>query len=623
MQRFAPLFVLIAVTALGTACGTQGSPPSSTPAPGTPAAADVPGNPLREAYFGNLHVHTRFSFDGYTNGSITEPDDAYRWAQGEAIPGGGGGGDLQILKPLDWYAVSDHAEYLGVFQSMEDPGSPLSRLPIAARITSDDQAVAFAAFGEILNEMSAGNPDPALSDPQISRSIWQEVVATADANYKPGTFTTFAAFEWTSNPQQENLHRVVLFRDTANVPELPFSSFDSDKPEDLWRWMDQARDQGSTLFAVPHNGNASNGLMFPETTSYGGSSLTRAYAETRMRNEPVYEVTQIKGTSETHPDLSPNDEFAGFELWDYTLSADARRPTHRVGSYIRDAYLRGMQLDAQGNGNPFKYGLIGDSDTHNSASSVEENNYTGKFAMENNPEHRLEGPPGFQEANKRQIREFSSGGLAGVWAESNTREAIFDAIERKETFATSGTRMKVRFFGGYGFAADMLDSGNWVERAYAEGVPMGSDLPASPGGAPSFAVYAIKEADGANLDRIQVVKGWVDAAGQSHEQIYNVAWSGDRAADADGDIPPVGNTVDAATATYANSIGAAELSAVWTDPDFDPAQHAFYYVRVLEIPTPRWSTYDAVTLGIPPRDDLPVSIQERGWSSPIWYTPGR
>jgi hypothetical protein len=244
--------------------------------------------------------------------------------------------------------------------------------------------------------------------------------------------------------------------------------------------------------------------------------------------------------------------------------------------------------------------------------------------MENDPEHRLEGTPGFQEANNRQIREFSSGGLAGVWAEANTREAIFDAIRRKETFATSGVRLRVRFFGGYGFADDMLAAGDWIERAYAEGVPMGGDLPADPGNrVPTFAIYATKEADGANLDRIQMVKGWVDAAGQSHEQIYDVAWSGDRQADANGNIPPVGNTVDAATATYANSIGATELSTVWTDPDFDPEQHAFYYVRVLEIPTPRWSTYDAVTLGIPPRDDLPVSIQERGWTSPIWYTPGQ
>ena len=584
-------------------------------------ANEISVNSTKEAYFGNFHVHTSWSFDGYTNGSVTNPDDAFRWAKGESIPGGGGGGDLQILKPLDWYVVSDHAEYLGVFAKMEDPESPFSKLEIAKRVTSKDSAVAFAAFAEILNGMNKGQSDPQLSNPEFSKSIWQEVVSIAERHNEPGKFSAFAGFEWTSAPNDLNLHRVVFFENSNNIPDLPFSTLDSNKPEDLWAWMDQQRMNGSTLLAIPHNGNASDGLMFPEGTSFGGNQLDKKFAETRMRNEPLYEVTQIKGTSETHPDLSPNDEFAGFEIWDYTLSASAERPTKRVGSYIRDAFKRGILLESQGNGNPFKYGLIGDSDTHNSASTPEENNYSGKFGMENNPGHRLNGPEGFPEANKRQIREFSSAGLAGIWAQNNTRESLFNGIKNKETFATSGTRLKIRFFGSFAFTPDFLSNDQWIKDAYAQGVPMGGDLPSAPTGkAPSFIVFATKEVDGANLDRIQIIKGWV-ADGKTHEKIYNVALSDNRNVDAKGKVPAVGNTVDVGSASYTNDIGDAQLSTVWNDPDFDPNLHAFYYARVLEIPTPRWSTYDAKTLGISPREDLPVSIQERGWTSPIWYTP--
>ena len=585
------------------------------------AAPEVAINPLKDAYFGNFHIHTRYSFDGYANGSVTGPDDAYRWARGEAIPGGGNGTELKILRPLDWYMVSDHAEFLGVFPKMADPSSPLSKLKIAARVTSDDQVVAFQAYSDILNDMSAGKVDSALVDPDVIGTIWQEVVATADKHYEPGKFTTFPGFEWTSNPGKQNLHRVVVFRDSAGVPALPFSAIDSDRPEDLWRWMDEQRGRGAEVLAIPHNGNASNGLMFPESTSYGGSEVNAGYAETRMRNEPVYEVSQIKGTSETHPLLSPNDEFSGFEIWDYTLSADAKPPEHKKGGYARDAYLTGLRLAVDGRGNPYRFGLIGDSDSHNSAAMVEENNYRGKFGMENDPAHRLNGPPGFPEGNKRQIREFSSGGLAAIWAPSNTREALFDAVMRKETFATSGTRMKVRFFGGYEFNSASLTSQDWVQRAYKVGVPMGGSLrPDSENRSPTFLVMAAMEPDGAHLDRIQLIKGWVED-GKKMEKIYNVAWSGERALSDSGDLPPVGNTVNAADASYDNSIGAPQLQAVWTDPDFDASQHAVYYARVLEIPTPRWSTYDARTLGVPPREDLPVSIQERAWTSPIWYSP--
>lgn len=366
------------------------------------APGDVAKNPLREVYFGNFHVHTSYSFDGYSNGSVTGPDDAYRWARGEAIPGGGDGSLLRIKRPLDWYMVSDHAEFLGVFPMMADPSSPLSKLDIAKRVTSDDQTVAFRAYSDVLNNMSAGKPDPELNDPEIGRTIWREVVDTADKHYQPGSFTTFAGFEWTSNPGKQNLHRVVVFEGTEKVPALPFSAIDSDRPEDLWQWMDEQRNRGAEVLAIPHNGNASNGLMFPETVSYGGSKLDSQYAKARMRNEPVYELTQIKGTSETHPMLSPNDEFAGFELWDYTLSTDAKPPEKRRGGYARGAWIAGLKLAAEGNGNPYKFGVIGDSDTHNSASMIEEDNYRGKFGMENDPAHRLNGIPGFAEANNTQ-----------------------------------------------------------------------------------------------------------------------------------------------------------------------------------------------------------------------------
>jgi hypothetical protein len=475
------------------------------------------------------------------------------------------------------------------------------------------------AFAGVLRDFSAGKRDPSLSNPQLSRSVWSDIVATANAFYKPGEFTTFPAFEWTSNPDMRNLHRVVVFEDADRVPEQAFSSLDSEDPEDLWAWMDKTRKDGATLLAIPHNGNASDGLMFSLTTR-DGKPLDKAYAETRNRNEPLYEITQIKGTSETHPELSPNDEFAGFEIWDYTLSADSRRPEHRQGSYAREALLDGIALQSRGKGNPFHYGFIGDTDTHNAAASHEEFNYSGKFAFENNPQHRLFGIKGQPEAQKQQVREFSSGGLAGVWAEENTREAIYAAMLRRETFGTTGPMIKLRFFAGWDFQDSDASATDFVQRGYDRGVPMGATLKGQ-GKAPSFMAWASMDPNSGNLDRIQLVKGWVDSAGQSHEKIYNLAWSGGRKQAPDGSLPAVGNTVDVKKGAYTNSIGAPQLSAVWQDPDFDPAQHAFYYLRVLEIPTPRWSTRDAVGLGVDIPGGLAETIQERAYSSPIWFQP--
>ena len=596
----------------------------SSEAENTSAEKSVKSNPNRDVYFGNLHVHTRWSFDAYINSAWVNPENAYRWAMGEEIPAGNGiGQPIKIENALDWYIVSDHAEYLGALPLMEDPDSPISKHPLAADITGDDAKKSFDAYGTISDGMYANPPnvDPILGDKKLARTVWSEVVKIADKYYQPGKFTTMPGYEWTSAPDWRNIHRVVIFRDSAKVPDAPFSALDSSKPEDLWRWMDAQRDSGNDLLAVPHNGNASDGIMFPVNKSFGGSSLDKEYAAARMRNEPVYELTQIKGTSETHPALFPNDEFGDFELWDYTLAPTATPPEHKKGGYAREALVRGLKLESEGKGNPFKFGFIGDSDTHNGASAIEEDNYTGKFGFEIDPKHRLEGPPGVDEKGAKQVRDFSSGGVAAVWAESNTRDGIFEAIKRKETYATSGPRPMVRFFGGFDMSGVSLGTEDGVKQAYAKGVPMGGDLPAATDGAPTFIVQALKEPDGANLDRIQIIKGWVDESGKQQSKIFDVALSGDRKPGPDGKIPPVGNTVNEKDATYENTIGDNQLVATWTDPEFDPAQPAMYYARVLQIPTPRWSTYDAARNNLKRPEDLPVSIQERAWTSPIWYTP--
>jgi hypothetical protein len=583
-------------------------------------ASDVPPpNTDNDVYFGDVHVHTGWSFDAFTNGSKTTPMDAYAWAQGKAITGSGGP-DMQIRAPLDFYMVADHAEYMGVFNQMANPDSPLSKTELARGVTSPDTNTRMQTFAKILRDMSDGKRDPQLSDPVLAGTVWAEIIKAADANYTPGKFTTFAGFEWTSNPQKRNLHRVVVFRDTQHLPDLVLSALDSEDPEVLWKWMDEQRAKGSTLFAIPHNGNASDGLMF-DTVKRNGDPIDAAYNKTRAANEPLYEITQIKGTSETHPDLSPTDEFAGFEQWDYTLSADYQRPTKRKGSFARQALLDGMSQAAGGAGNPFKYGFIGDTDTHNAAASNEEFNFTGKFAFENNAKERLTGVPGAPAGQIQQIQEFSSGGLAGVWAPQNTREAIWDAMQRKETFATSGPMIKVRFFGSFDYAPGDVQKPDFVKRAYARGVPMGGDLKPVSGKAPTFLVMAQKDANSGNLDRVQIVKGWLDASGKQHEKIYDVVWSGDRKIGADGKLPAVGNSVDLKTATYTDAIGAAQLATGWTDPDFRPQESAFYYARVLEVPTPRWNTYDAVREEMAPLTKVPATLQERAWSSPIWYTP--
>ncbi len=582
-------------------------------------AAETPDTSV---YFGAVHVHTAYSFDAYTNGTLATPADAYRWARGEAITSPAGAGPMQIAKALDFYAVSDHAEWLGSFKMMENPDSPMAQHPLAPDITSDDRGTAFKAFARILAEHSAGNSDPDLNNAAISQSVWQDIVATADTYYQPGEFTTFPAYEWTANPKQRNLHRVVLFGDSKGVPDQVLSSHQSNDPETLWAWMDQLRGDGATVMAIPHNANASDGLMFSLQT-YDGEPIDEAYVRQRMRNEPLYEITQIKGTSETYPTLSPNDEFAAFEIWDYTLAAAAERPEHHRGSYARQALLDGLSLQNAGIGNPFAYGFIGDSDTHNGAASHEEFNFTGKFAFEKDPEARLEGMPQLPAALHRMQLEFSSGGLAAIWATDNSREALFEAMQRRETYGTTGPQIKLRFFGGWSLKVEDASAADLAQRGYRGGVAMGSTLPAAPtrSSAPGFLLWAAKDPQSGNLDRVQVIKGWIDNEGRQHEKIYNVAWAGERQPDQQGQLPPVGNTVDIASASYKNTIGSAQLVTYWQDPDFDPRQHAFYYARVLEIPTPRWTSYDAAALNTAPPAGIPATLQERAYSSPIWYQP--
>ncbi len=578
-------------------------------------------NPLKNPYFGQTHQHTGWSFDAAILDVKLGPDNAYRHARGEKVMHPAGY-EVQLKVPLDFLSVTDHGEYLGILLQMYDPTNPLSKNPIAGPIiasgTDVDKSMSafYGLVSKTIQSDGTSKADPELSTPELKRSMWGEMVKITDQFYEPGKFTTLLGYEWSSQPNMSNMHRNVIFRDTKNIPEFPFSYFDSEKPEELWKWMDLQRANGSKLLAIPHNGNLSNGVMFA-TTDSEGSPISKAYAETRARNEPLTEIIQTKGQSETHPLMSPNDEFAGFEIWTKPVAGPGVVKIVET-NYVRNAYGNGLKLEQQLGVNPFKYGVVGGGDIHTSIVSHEEYAHTGEHNLKSGtPKQRLlEIRP--DEPSKI---EQGSAGLSCVWAEENTREAIFDAMERKETWATSGSRITVRVFGGYDFDDAIPGDENWIKKGYENGAPMGGDLPASNGSAAKFMVWALKGPNSGNLDRIQIVKGWIDVNGKNQEKIYNIAWSGDRKLDAEGNLPAVGNTVDIPNASYTNSIGNTELKTVWTDPDFDATQPAFYYVRVLEIPTPRWSTYDAKALGISPPKDFPATIQERAWTSPIWYNP--
>ncbi len=476
--------------------------------------------------------------------------------------------------------------------------------------------------------------DPFAGDTGMAKTAWQRELEAAEKYNEPGRFTAIIGFEWTSGPDGNNLHRNILFRDGMDKAGqiIPISFYDTGDPEDLWKWMaDYEAETGGKMLAIAHNGNLSNGLMFDDITLTTKEPLSKDYAERRSRWEPVYEMTQPKGTGEAHPALSPNDEFANFEIWDKGGFGTApHTPDMLPREYAREALKRGLGYEEKLGVNPFKFGMIGATDSHTGLATTREDNFFGKVAMLEptaDPirfEEVIIGrvPEDRPEEDKIRAVKTAAAGLAGVWAHENTREAIWDAFYRKEVFGTTGTRLRVRVFSGWNFTKDDLDRSDFAKFGYENGVPMGGDLSAAPAGkAPTMMIRAIRDADGANLDRIQVIKGWLDGSGKTHEQIFDVAWSGDRQPGADGKLPPVGNTVNVDEASYSNSIGAAALEAFWRDPDFDPSQRAFYYVRVLEIPTPRWTTYDAKIFGVKLPDDVPNSIQERAYTSPIWYTP--
>lgn len=626
---------LAAVLLLALASCAQ--PPQTSPAEvhgqataGNPAVADAPPpNPLRNVYFGDLHIHTRNSFDAYVFNVRASPEDAYAYAKGQTIKHAMGF-DLRLGSgPLDFLAVTDHAEYLGVVQAIDTLGSPYSKVPYARDLFSSERAGILAAFARFADSLSSGKRLPELSDLSATRSAWQETIRSAERNYEPGRFTTFIGYEFTSMPESRNLHRNVIYAD-SQVPPMPFSALDSQNPEDLWRWMDAWRGQGMEALSIPHNGNASDGTMF-ERTMWNGQPIDRAYAELRSRNEPLVEITQSKGQSETAPLLSPNDEFAGFELM--TSYIGVNKPITRFeGGYVRDALERGIEIERELGVNPYKLGLVAGSDTHNAAGSYEEDSYFSKVGvLDGAPDKRGAVPPAGYKSWEQFYAEgktvsvtstWGSAGLTGVWAEENTREALFAAFQRKETFATSGPRIRVRLFAGYGLQGVNLATDEGVRTAYERAVPMGGDLVEKPGSVPEFVVIAMRDIHSAPLQRIQIVKGWVDADGQSFEKIFDVACSdGGRVDAATGRCPDNGAIVDVNTCEISQDKGAGQLQGTWRDPEFDPRQHAFYYARVLENPTCRWSTWDAVRAGVAPNPKLPMTVQERAYTSPVWFVP--
>ncbi|MBM0106591.1 DUF3604 domain-containing protein [Steroidobacter sp. S1-65] len=598
-------------------------------ADGTAAAAATPANPLRNVYFGDLHLHTRNSFDAYVFNVRASPEDAYAYAKGQTIKHAMGF-DLRLSHaPLDFLAVTDHAEYLGVVQAIDTPGTTYSKLPYARDLFSNERAGILAAFARFAESLSSGKRLPELSDLSATRSAWQETLRSAERNNEPGKFTAFIGYEFTSMPELRNLHRNVIFS-SDRAPAMPYSALESQNPEDLWRWMEQRRAEGMEVLSIPHNGNGSDGTMF-ERTLWNGQPIDRAYAELRSRNEPLVEITQAKGQSETMPLLSPNDELAGFELMTSYIGV-SKQITKFEGGYARDALKRGMEIEREIGANPYKLGFVAGSDSHNSAGSYEEDQYFSKVgALDGSPDRRGAVPPAdykswdeFYAAGKTVpvSSTWGSAGLTGIWAEQNTRESLFAALRRKETFATTGPRIRVRLFGGYELDGVNLATDDGVRRAYENAVPMGGDLVGKPGHKPQFVVIAMRDIHSAPLQRIQMVKGWLDASGKAHEKVFDVVCSDGGKVDATTQrCPDNGATVDLNTCEIARDKGAGQLHSGWSDPEFEPGQQAFYYARVIENPTCRWSTWDAVRAGVAPNPRLPKTIQERAYTSPIWFVP--
>lgn len=608
--------LFLAGVSLLMACESEKKKEEQTSPSDSTATAEIQNNPLKEAYFGDLHLHTALSFDAYVFGTKALPDDAYKYAKGDSISYFNT--RIKRSEPLDFLAVTDHSEFMGVFNTVEDTSSLLAKSGLGKQLKSTDPKEKFKFFTELVKAIKTSEkPNPLFVQENVIKSTWQQEIKAANENYAPGKFTTFIAYEWSAIPNGANLHRNVIYKGDK-APEKPFSSIDSKRPEDLWTFLESSRANGLEVLAIPHNQNVSDGRMFGWVDS-DGNPIDQKYAQRRILNEPLNEISQNKGQSETHPTLSPDDEFANFEVLENLLIGD--RKGKLEGSYVREAYGTGLAIEQKVGTNPYKFGVIGASDLHTGLSVSREEEYKGGVG------------PNFggakqtlaynKDSKSLQTILFGSGNITGVWAEQNTRDAIFDALKRKEVYATSGPKLKFRFFGGWDYQDNLLQEKEWIKTAYDKGVPMGGDLPAKgEAKAPKFVVWGIKDPNGANLDRIQIIKVSLKN-GKPYEKIFDVALSDERKPDAKGKIKPVGTTVDLKTATYQNTIGDTELGATWTDPEFDATVAAVYYVRVLEIPTPRWSTVLAVAAGEPVPTAVPPTVQERGWSSPIFYTPSK
>jgi hypothetical protein len=580
-------------------------------------------------YFGDEHVHTSWSADAGGSGTTLGPEEATRFARGEEVVSTTGQ-PVKLGTPLDWVVISDHSDGMGVIAEIKGGNAEMMQDATLKKwhdMFAKGGADAMRATMELINAQSTKTLPPLVMDPKFAKSVWLNNTEIAEKYNEPGRFTAFIGYEWTSNAGGgDNLHRNVIYRDGKDKADrvLPFTTFQSENPEDLWKWMDQwEKTTGGKLLAIPHNGNLSNGRMFALGT-FAGNPMSKEWAAERQRWEPLFEAIQMKGQSESHPSMSTTDEFAvGYELWDRgNLVLTPKKPGDIAHEYLRDALKNGLKVEQDLGANPFKYGMAGGTDTHNGLTASEEDNFFAKFpSAEPRADRWNEDAMKFGE---RVVKgwEMTAAGRTAVWATGNTRAELWDAMKRRETYATSGPHMVVRFFGGYDFTQDDVSRSPAVA-GYAKGVPMGADLPAAPAGkTPTFLVAAMKDPKTGNLDRIQVIKGWLDRSGKPQERIYDVVWSdSQRRKIVNGKLTPVGSTVDVARATWTNSIGAPELIGVWKDPEFDPSVRAFYYLRVLEIPTPRWTAYDAAYFKVKMTPNVPMITQERAFTSPIWYTP--
>jgi hypothetical protein len=632
IKRFTILVAFMAI-ALGGAAFAQDVPvdEATVKVPEKHYSPYVGRNIPDRVLWGDTHLHTSLSPDAGLTGTALGPEAAFRFARGEVVTSTGGL-KAQLRRPHDFLVVSDHAEYLGIALMLRDADPALLADPNGKRwydgFRKGGQDALNAAL-EVIGDINRS--DQRFKSPDAQRTSWEQIIAAAENYNEPGKFTAFIGFEWTSMPNSANLHRVVIFRDGGDRARqvLPFSAFDSEDPEDLWRYLSAYEQKtGGRALAIAHNGNVSAGLMFSDKT-FGGKPFDRAYAEQRLKWEPLYEVTQIKGDGETTPALSPTDEFADFETWDTTtLGGDIVTTQEMLRyNYARSALRMGLQHEARLGVNPFKFGMIGSTDAHTALSTPGEENFFGKVAPNEPSPKRWEevlwkatnGDPTLATYGY----SMGAGGYAAVWARENTREAIFAAMQKKEVYATTGTRILVRVFAGWDFKPEEVQLPDFADQGYARGVPMGGDLTNAPqGAAPAFMVRALRDPDGANLDRVQIVKGWLDARGATHERVFDVAVSDGRKPDPrSGKVPPVGNTVDVANATWANTIGDPLFVSYWKDPEFDASRKAFYYVRVIEIPTPRWTAYDTKRFGITMPPEVPMTVTERAYTSPIWYTP--